>query len=331
MLDSTVRSLRFAAALVAAIATSTAPATALAQDGYPNKPLRLIVPFAPGGSTDVLARILAEELRSELGQTVVVENKPGAGGNIGGDMVAKAAPDGYTLLLAAAGPTVVNPSLYAKMSYNPAVDLAPVSLLVRDHNLMAVNPAIPATTVKEFIAYAKANPNKLAFGSPGNGTPAHLGGEMFNQMAGVQMTHVPYKGSGPAVSDLVAGHISVMIDNMPALLPQVQAGRLRALAVASDTRATGAPDIPTVIESGLPGYTVTAWKGLMVPAATPPAIIARLQAAAAKVLAKPAVNKRLVELGAEPVGSTPQFFGELITRETKSWAALVKSTGAKID
>lgn len=322
------RALGAATALAASLVLAPG---AFAQDTYPNKPIRLIVPFAPGGSSDVLARILAEELRVELGQTVVVENKPGAGGNIGGDLVAKAAPDGYTLLLAAAGPTVINPSLYTKMSFNPAVDLAPVTLLVRDHNLIAVTPSVPAKTVKEFIAYAKANPNKLSFGSPGNGSPAHLGGELFNQMAGVTMTHVPYKGSGPAMNDLIAGQITVMIDNMPALLPQVQAGRLRALAVASDSRASGAPDIPTASEAGLPGFTVTAWKGLMVPAATPKSIVAKLQAAAAKILAKPAVSKRLIALGAEPVGSTDRAFGELITRETKSWAALIASTGTKID
>jgi len=245
--------------------------------------------------------------------------------------VAKAAPDGYTLLLAATGPIVVNPSLYARMSYDPAKDLAPITLVERDHNLMAVNPSVPVKNVREFIAYAKANPTKVTFGSPGNGTPAHLGGELFNQMAGTSMTHVPYKGSGPAVSDLVAGQITVMIDNMPALLPQVQGGRLRALGVASEARASGAPDIPTVSESGLPGFTVTAWKGLMAPAATPKPIIARLHDASVKALAKPAIRKRLVELGAEPAGTTPEAFGTLIARETQSWAALVKSTGARVD
>ena len=319
--------------LAAAVAFAAAFALphAAAQDAYPNKSIRLVVPFAPGGSTDLLARILAEELRMDLGQTVVVENKPGAGGNIGGDLVAKSPADGYTLLMAAAGPTVINPSLYGNMPFDPAKDLAPVSLLVRDYNLMAVNPAVPAKTVQEFIAYAKAHPKEIAFGSPGNGTPAHLGGELFNQMTGTTMLHVPYKGSGPAVSALISGQINVMIDNMPALLPQVKAGRLRALAVASETRASGAPDIPTVSESGLPGFTVTAWKGLMVPAGTPPAVIKRLNAALVKALAKPEVHKRLVALGADPVGSTPEAFAELIARETKSWGALVKSTGVRID
>jgi len=316
---------------VLALAAVVSPWPALAQDSYPSKPIKLIVPFAPGGSADLVGRLMAEELRAELGQPVVVENRAGAGGNIGGDYVAKAAPDGYTLLLAATGPIVVNPSLYARMSYDPAKDLAPITLVERDHNLMAVNTAVPVKNVREFIAYAKANPTKVTFGSPGNGTPAHLGGELFNQMAGTSMTHVPYKGSGPAVSDLVAGQITVMIDNMPALLPQVQGGRLRALGVASEARASGAPDIPTVSESGLPGFTVTAWKGLMAPAATPKPIIARLHDASVKALAKPAIRKRLVELGAEPAGTTPEAFGTLIARETQSWAALVKSTGARVD
>lgn len=320
---------RLAPLVLAAASVLAGPAAA--QDGYPNKMIRMVVPFAPGGSSDLLARILAEELRTELGQQVIVDNKPGAGGNIGGDLVAKAPADGYTVLVAAAGPTVINPSLYTNMPFNPATDLAPVTLVVMDHNLMAVHPDVPAKTVKEFIAYAKANPKKLAFGSPGNGSPAQLGGELMNQMIGSQMVHVPYKGSGPAVNDLIAGQIQLMIDNMPALLPQVRAGRLRALGVASDTRASGAPDIPTVAESGLPGFTVTAWKGLMVPAGTPQPVIDKLQAAVVKVLAKPAVRKRLLDGGAEPVGSTPRAFAEQIAREAKSWGALVKSTGTKID
>ena len=319
------------AVAVALIAPSSFVSTSFAQDGYPSRPIRMIVPFPPGGSTDVLGRIVAEELRAAFGQPVVVENKPGAGGNIGGELAAKSPPDGHTLLMAAAGPTVINPSLYARMPYDPARDLAPVSLLVNDHNVMAVHPAVPAKTVAEFIHWAKANPGRVTFGSPGNGTPAHLGGELFNQMAGTSMTHVPYKGSGPAVTDLMAGQISVMIDNMPALLPHAQSGRLRALAVASEARASGAPDIPTVAESGLPGFTVTAWKGLMVPAGTPAPIVAKLNEALKAIVAKPAIRQKLVEMGAEPVASSPQAFTDLIARETKSWAALVKSTGARID
>ncbi|NDZ18307.1 LacI family transcriptional regulator [Variovorax sp. WS11] len=302
-----------------------------AEPGYPAKPIRLIVPFAPGGSTDVLARLLAEALRPELGQPVIVENKAGAGGNIGGDFVAKAPPDGYTLLIAAAGPTVINPSLYARMPYDPAKDLRPVTLLIQEPNLMAINPKIPAKTVPEFIAYAKSRPTEVSFGSPGNGSPAHLAGEWFNQLTGTTMVHVPYKGTGPALNDLLAGQIAMMIDNMPALWPHVQSGKLRALAVSTDKRATAAPDVPTVVESGVKGFAFGAWKGLMVPAATPPDIVERLHAAATKVLAKPDFRKRLIDLGAEPVGNTPAQFAAVIKTETASWAALVKSTGTKLD
>jgi tripartite-type tricarboxylate transporter receptor subunit TctC len=315
-----------------AVASLLAMASAVhAEPGYPSKPIRLIVPFAPGGSTDVLARLLAEALRPELGQPVIVENKAGAGGNIGGDFVAKAPPDGYTLLIAAAGPTVINPSLYARMPYDPAKDLRPVSLLIQEPNLMAVNPKIPAKTVAEFIAYAKSRPTEISFGSPGNGSPAHLAGEWFNQLTGTTMVHVPYKGTGPALNDLIAGQIAMMIDNMPAMWPHVQAGKLRALAVSTDKRAAAAPDVPTIAESGVKGFAFGAWKGLMVPAATPPDIVERLHAAATKALAKPDFRKRLIELGAEPVGNTPAQFAAVIKNETASWAALVKSTGTKLD
>jgi tripartite-type tricarboxylate transporter receptor subunit TctC len=303
----------------------------MADSAYPSKPIRLVVPFAPGGSTDVVARLLAAELKTELGQPIVVDNRPGAGGNIGGDLVAKSAPDGYTLLIAAAGPTVINPSLYHKMPYDPAKDLAPVTMIVREHNLMAINPSIPAKTVQEFIAYAKSKPGQLSFGSPGNGSPAQLGGELLNQMAGINLVHVPYKGSGPAVVDLVAGHITMMIDNMPALLPHVQSGKLRALAVASEKRASAAPDVPTLDESGVKGFVVTAWKGLMVPAGTPRDVINKLHRAMTKVMAKPEMRKRMIEMGAEPVGDTPEQFAASIKSETAWWAALVKSTGTKLD
>lgn len=301
-----------------------------AESAYPTKPIRLIVPFAPGGSTDVLARLMAAALSPELGQPVIVENKAGAGGNIGGDYVAKSAPDGYTLLIAAAGPTVINPSLYARMPYDPAKDLRPVTLLIQEPNLMAINPKIPAKTVPEFIAYAKSKPTEVSFGSPGNGSPAHLAGEWFNQLTGTTMVHVPYKGTGPALNDLLAGQIAMMIDNMPALWPHVQSGKLRALAVSTDKRAATAPDVPTIAES-VKGFSFGAWKGLMAPAATPPAIVERLHAAATKALAQPELRKRLIELGAEPIGNTPAQFAAVIKTETASWAALVKSTGTKLD
>ncbi|WP_194722043.1 Bug family tripartite tricarboxylate transporter substrate binding protein [Noviherbaspirillum malthae] len=304
---------------------------AMAEPGYPSKPIRMIVPFAPGGSTDVVARILGAELKNELGQTVIIENKPGAGGNIGGDLAAKSAPDGYTILMAAAGPTVINPSLYSKMPYDPIKDLAPVTMLVREHNLMAINPSIPAKTLQEFIAYAKSRPNEVNFGSPGNGSPAQLAGQLMNQTAGLKMVHVAYKGSGPAVVDLVAGHISMMIDNMPALLPHVQSGKLRAIAVPSESRASAMPDVPTFAEAGMKDFVITAWKGVMVPAGTPPAIVNKLQASMAKIMAKPDIRKRMIEMGAEPVANTPEQFGAVIKKETAWWGALVKSTGTKLD
>jgi len=316
------------AAIVSAVAFAQ-PATAAAS--YPDRPIHLVVPFAPGGATDIVARLLARYLPEELGQSIIVENKPGAGGNIGGAYAAKADPDGYTLVVAAAGPTVVNPSLYANMPYNPAKDLTPVTLIERDYNLMAINPKVPAKTLQEFIAYAKTKPGEINFGSPGNGSPAHLAGELLNQMAGIKMAHIPYKGSGPAVNDLIAGRISMMIDNMPALLPHVKAGTLRAIAVASEERAAAAPNVPTFAQAGLKDYVITAWKGLMAPAGTPPAIIDKLHDAMVKVLAKPEMRKKLIELGADPVGNTPEQFAAQIKSETAWWAKLVKSTGTRID
>lgn len=298
---------------------------------YPSKPIKLIVGYAPGGSADITARLISDKLRIELGQPVIVENRPGAGGNIGAEAVVRAAPDGYTLLLASAAQIVVNPSLYKNLPFDPLKDLAPITQLQTDHNLMVVTPGIPAKDLKQFIAYAKSKPTGVTFASPGGGTPAHLAGELMNQMAGLTMQHVPYKGSGPALNDLLAGHVTMAIDNMPALLPQVKAGKLRAIAVASPQRAAAAPDIPTMGEAGVPGYTVSAWKGLMAPAETPPAIIERLHAAAAKVLADPEIRHRMTSMGAEPVGDTPEHFAQTLRTESAHWAKLVKSTGATLE
>ncbi|MGH8784466.1 MAG: Bug family tripartite tricarboxylate transporter substrate binding protein [Cupriavidus necator] len=302
-----------------------------AQEAFPSKPIKIIVGYAPGGSSDITARLIADRLRIELGQPIIVDNRPGAGGNIGAEAVARATPDGYTLLLAAAAQIVVNPSLYKNMPLDPLKDLAPITQLQTDHNLMVVNPSVPAKNVAEFIAYAKTKPKGITFASPGSGSPAHLAGELMNQMAGLTMQHIPYKGSGPALNDLIAGHVTMAIDNMPALLPQVKSGKLRALAVASTKRATAAPDIPTVDEAGLKGYVVTAWKGLMAPAGTPAPVIAKLHDVTVKVLADPEIRKRMIALGAEPVGDTPAHFAQTLREETAKWAALVKSTGASIE
>jgi tripartite-type tricarboxylate transporter receptor subunit TctC len=304
---------------------------ARAEAPFPSKPIRLIVPFAPGGSTDVMARLMAEGMRVELGQPVIVENRAGAAGNIGGDYVAKSPPDGYTVLVAAAGPIEINPSLYAAMPFSPTKDLRPVTMLVTEANIMAVNPSVPARTVQEFIAYAKANPTKVSFGSAGDGTPGHLGGAWFNQLTGTTMVHVPYKGTGPAINDLLGGQIAVMIDNMLPLWPYVQSGRLRALAVSTAKRWPTAPDLPTMAEAGVKGFEINAWKGLMVPAATPAPVVARLHDAAVHALANPALRKRLRELGAEPMGNQPEEFGKVIQKETLTWAALVKSTGTRLN
>jgi tripartite-type tricarboxylate transporter receptor subunit TctC len=314
--------------------TALAPlGAALAQDAgsYPNHPIRLVVGYAPGGSADIAARLLAAQLSIELKQPVVIDNRAGAGGNIGGDLVAHAAPDGYTLLMAAAAQIVVNPSLYHNMTFDPLKDLAPVLLVQNEHNIMVVNPSVPAKNLKEFIAYAKEQGDKISFASPGQGSPAHLAGELMNQMAGLKMVHVPYKGSGPAMTDLMAGTVTMTIDNMPPYLPQVKAGKLRALAVASLQRAQAAPEIPTIAESGLPGYSVSAWKGLMAPAGTPRPIIDKLHNAVVKALAVPDLQRRMTETGAEPVGNTPEQFAEFIRVEAKKWGDLVRSTGTRLE
>lgn len=317
--------------LAAAGGAALAPTLALAQSAYPDKPIRIVVGYAPGGSADMAARLLADKLGAELKQPVIVDNRPGAGGNIGSEAVVRATADGYTLLLAAAAQIAINPALYKNMRFNPVKDLAPISQVQNEHNLMVIHPSVPARNLQEFIAYAKANPTKVTFASPGNGSPAHLAGELMNQMASLKMLHVPFRGTGPAMTDLLAGNVTMAIDNMPPYLPQVKAGKLRALAVASLERAKALPDIPTIAESGLPGYVVPAWKGLMAPAGTPPAIIERLHAAVAKVLASPEVVQRMADMGAEPAGNTPAQFGTFIQEESRKWSALVKSTGTVIE
>jgi tripartite-type tricarboxylate transporter receptor subunit TctC len=298
---------------------------------YPTKPIRLVVPFPPGGATDILARDVAQKLTEAWGQSVIVDNRPGAGGNIGSELVAKSAPDGYTLEMGTVGTHAINASLYAKMPYDHVKDFMPVILVAGVPNVLVVNPAVPANSVAELIAYAKANPGKLNFASSGNGTSIHLSGELFKVMAGVQITHIPYKGSAPALQDLLAGQVQMMFDNLPPSLPQIKAGKLRALAVTSLTRAPALPDVPTLSESGLPSFEASSWFGILVPAGTPAPIVTKLNAEIAKWLATPEAKEKLAKQGANAAGGTPDDFAKHIAAETAKWAKVVKESGAKID
>jgi len=309
---------------LAAIAGAQAPA-------YPTKPIRLVVPFPAGGATDILAREVAKHLTDAWGQSVVVDNRPGAGGNIGSELVAKAAPDGYTLEMGTVGTHAINASLYSKMPYDHVRDFVPVILVAGVPNVLEVNPALPVNSVQELIAYAKANPGKLNFASSGSGTSIHLSGELFKVMAGVQMMHVPYKGSAPALQDLIGGQVQLMFDNLPPSLPQIKAGKLRALAVTSAARAPALPDTPTVAEAGLPGFEASSWFGVLAPAGTPPEIVNKLNAEIAKWLASPGAKEKLANVGANIAGGTPEDFARHIQAETTKWAKVVKESGAKVD
>jgi tripartite-type tricarboxylate transporter receptor subunit TctC len=298
---------------------------------YPSQPIKMIVPFTAGGTTDILARTIGQKLSESLHQPVIVENRPGAGGNIGADAVAKAKPDGYTILMGTIGTQAINTSLYSKMPYDSARDFAPVTLVAIVPNVLMVHPSVPAKNVKELIALAKAKPGQLNFASSSTGGSPHLSGEMFKQMTGVDIVHVPYKGSAPAITDLLGGQVTLMFDNLPSGLPQVKAGKLRALGVTSARRSPAAPDIPTIAESGVPGYEVDSWFGILAPAGTPAEIVNKLNAEIVRILKLPDVNERLAEQGAQPVGDTPQHFAEHIRKETAKWAKVVKASGAKAD
>ena len=303
---------------------------ALAQP-YPNHPIRLVVPFPAGGTTDILARDAAPKLTEVLGQPVVVDNRPGAGGNIGADLVAKSQPDGYTLLVGTVGTHAINPSLYAKMPYDHVKDFAPVVLVAGVPNVLVVNPSLPVNSVADLIKLAKSKPGSVNFASSGNGTSIHLSGELFKTMAGVDMTHVPYKGSAPALIDLVSGQVQVMFDNLPSSLPQIKAGKLRAIAVTSLKRSPALPDVPTISESGLPGFEASSWFGLLAPAGTPPAVVTRLNAEVNKWLQSPEGREQLLAQGAQAAGGTPEQFVAHIRAETDKWAKVVKASGAKVD
>jgi tripartite-type tricarboxylate transporter receptor subunit TctC len=307
------------------------PAAVLAQGAYPTKPIRLIVPFPAGGTTDILARSTANELSKSLGQPVIVENRAGAGGNIGADAVAKSAPDGYTLLMGTVGTHGINSGLYAKMPYDAVKDFAPVTIVAAVPNMLVVHPSVPAKTVKELIDYAKANPGKVTFASSGAGTSIHLSGELFKTMAGVDILHIPYKGSSPALTDLAGGQVNIMFDNMPSALPLVKGGRLRALAVTTLKRSPAMPDLPTLSEAGLPGFDASSWFAVLAPAGTPRDIVNKLNASIVKSLGAPEMKEKLASQGAEPIGNTPEQFAAHIQSELVKWARVIKESGAKVE
>lgn len=298
---------------------------------WPNRPIHLVVPFPASGTTDIVARFVAAELGKSLGQQIVVENRPGAGGNIGTDFVAKSTPDGYTFVMGTVGTHAINTSLYAKLPYDPVKDFAPVTLVASVPNVLEVNPALPVKTVNELITYAKANPGKLNFASSGNGTSIHLSGELFKAMTGVDMLHIPYKGSAPAVTDLIAGQANLMFDNLPSSIAYIKSGRLRAIAVTTLKRSPALPDVPTINESGVPGFEASSWFGVLAPAGTPKEIVNRLHDEIVKALHTPRLKNSLLSQGAEPIGDTPEEFADYISAEIAKWAKVVKQSGAHVD
>jgi tripartite-type tricarboxylate transporter receptor subunit TctC len=329
---------RTALALAAISALSLLAGPAAAQGSWPTKPVRIVVPFAPGGTTDILARAVAPELSKAFGQQFIVDNRAGAGGNVGAEIVAKAPNDGYTLLMGTVGTHGINRALYPKLPYDPIKDFVPITLVAAVPNVMEMNvdkaKALNINNVADFVKYAKANPGKLNMASSGSGTSIHLAGELFKSMTGSYMTHIPYRGSGPALLDLVGGNADVMFDNLPSSMQQIKGGKLKALAVTSSQRSPALPDVPTVEEAGGPalkGYEASSWFGLLAPAGTPPEIVNRIQQEVAKALASPAVKEKLVAQGAIPSGNSPADFARLIDSEHTKWAKVVKASGAKVD
>jgi len=314
---------------VAVVSSMLMGSTVLAQPAYPTKPIRLIVPFAAGGTTSILARLLADRMSQSIGQPIVVDNRPGAGGNVGMDLVAKAEPDGYTILMGPIG-LAINPALYSKMPFDPLKDLAPIGLYGGVPNLLVVNPSVPATNLAEFIAYAKSNPGKLNYASNGNGTSSHLAAEMLKSAAGLNIVHVPYKGGAPAMQDLIGGQVTMLFDQMPAVLPQVKSGRVRVLGVSSIKHSAAAPDIPPIADT-LPGFDMLVWFGLLAPQGTLSAIIGKLNGEMVKALNEPAFQAQLVGMGVTPMPGSPETFSRYLQSETTRWAKVVKDAGARID
>jgi tripartite-type tricarboxylate transporter receptor subunit TctC len=307
------------------------PALSQAPAAYPNRPVKLVVPFPPGGPLDIVGRAIAQKLSEAWGQAVVVDNRPGAGGNIGADIVAKSPPDGYTILMGALSTHAVNPSLYAKMPYDAVADFAPITLVAVTPNVLVVNASLPVDSAKEFIAYAKANSGKLAFGSGSNGSAGHLAGELFKVDTGAEITHVPYKGGAPATQALLAGDTQFMFDNLANAMPQVKAGKFKALAVTTAQRSKLAPELPTMAEAGLPGFDISTWFGLFAPAGTPKDVIAKWNGEVAKILTSPEMREKLIAQGAEPAPTTPGEFAAFVKNEITKYAKIVKASGAKVD
>jgi len=318
------------AAWLAGLALTAFAATASAQ-AWPAKPIKWIVPFAPGGTTDILARTVGEKLSTALGVPVVVENRPGAGGGVGAELVARAAPDGYTIMGGTISTHAINASLYKDLPYDPIKDFVPITMIARVPNMLVVNPGVPAKDVKELIVLLKTNPGKYTFASSGNGTSQHLSGELFKTMAGVDMQHIPYKGSPPALQDVVGGQVTMTFDNITTAWPLAKAGKLKALAVTTAKRSDVAPDVPTLAESGLSGFEVGSWQGVFAPAGTPPAIVKRLNTEIVKILAMPDVREKLGALGAEIVADSPEEFAAIVKAEVVKWSDVVKKSGAKVD
>lgn len=306
-------------------------ATSAWADSYPSKPVRMIVGFPPGGPNDIVARVVSEKLEGWLGQPVIVDNRPGAGGNIGTEITARAEPDGYTLLMGSTGPQAINPAVYPRLSFDVLRDLAPVSLVAQVPSVLVVNPQVPARTVSELISFGKQQPGGLRYGSGGYGTTLHLSGELFKSLAGIEMLHVPYKGTAPAISDLAGGQTHVMFAALPSVMPLVRAGKLRVIAVTTRERSQALPDVPTIAESGLPGYEMAPWFGVFATAGTPKPVINRLSQAIHKVVAMPAVKEALEKQGAEPITNNPEEFSALLRTEIAKWSKIVKEANITIN